>query len=145
MGMNLEIKKLIEKWEYIQGGLYYIDELHEGTDSLDTAAGELKHYINTLSSVQPEAAELIDALKLKQASLTFADVPESFRILLKQDIEYLKEDPADLDEAFGSMAIIAFYRHVLAYLNIPSEIPSRMKKELEDTVHSQLPDIRISW
>lgn len=143
--MNLEIKKLAEKWEYIQGGLYYIDEVYEGTNSLAKANGELKHYINTLSSVQPEAAELIDVLNLKDASVSFQDVPESFRILLKQDMEYLKEDPSEMDEAFGSMAIIAFYKHVSDYLKIPSDIPEHMKKELEDTMHSQLPKIRISW
>ena len=63
--MNVEfIKKLMENWEYIQGGLLFLDETTDRNDRcLELAQGELKHYINTLSVLQPKASSLIEALR----------------------------------------------------------------------------------
>lgn len=144
--MDLEIKKLAEKWEYIQGGLLFIDETEDKTrNCLDTADGELRYYINKLSSIQQKASELIDALKLTVPSRSFEEIPESFLILLEQDITYLAEDPAVMDESYGSLAMVAFYKHVSDYLNIPSEIPGAMQKKLEQRMHEALPKIKVSW
>ena len=144
--MKLETKKLAEKWEYIQGGLLFIDETEDSPDScLSIANGELKHYINSLSSVQQEAAELIEELHLTDASKAYTEVPESFLTLLEHDIAYLSEDPAVMDESYGSMAMIAFYRHVSDFLKIPSSLPDMMRDRLEARMREALPNIRISW
>ncbi len=144
--MDLEIKKLEENWEYIQGGLFFLDETAERTEScLELAKGELKHYINTLSVLETKASHLIDALHLDSTERNFEEIPESFRILLDQDIAYLKEDPSVMDVSFGSAAMAAFYEQVSKYLGIPSQVPSKMKHYLEETLKTELPEIKIIW
>ena len=144
--MDLEIKKLMENWEYIQGGLLFLDETTERADHcLELAQGELKHYINTLSVLQPKASSLIEALRLDCEERSYKDIPESFRILLDQDISYLKEDPSVMDVSYGSAAMAAFYEQVSGYLGIPSQTPGRMKQFLEETLKKELPEIQIVW
>ena len=46
---SLEELKLAESWEYIQGGLLFLDETGE---TLSQANGELKRYINSLSWIR---------------------------------------------------------------------------------------------
>ena len=142
--MNLETKKLMETWEYIQGGLFFIDETDPRPEGsvLELAQKELKAYILSLSSVQTNALELIDVLQLKE-SLPFEEIPESLKILTKQDIAYLKEDPQVFDESFGSLSMAMFYKYVSDYLKIPSDIPQQMKQYIRDTVTAELPDITI--
>lgn len=142
--MKLETKKLMESWEYIQGGLFFIDETDPRPEGsvLELARKELKAYILSLSSVQKDALELLDDLQLKE-SLHFEDVPESLKILTRQDIAYLKDDPEVFDESFGSLAMAMFYRYVSDYLKIPSDVPERMKAYIRDTITAELPDITI--
>ena len=139
MNNNLEELKLAESWEYIQGGFLFLDETGE---ALHRANAELKRYIHTLSSVQPEAASLIARLKLDEPDQAFDEIPASLKQMLEADIAYLKEDPSVLDESFGSMAMAAFYAHTADYLKIPSDVPDRMKIYIRDTVHAQLPNIK---
>ena len=79
------------------------------------------------------------------ASRAYTEVPESFLTLLEHDIAYLSEDPAVMDESYGSMAMIAFYRHVSDFLKIPSPLPDVMRDRLEARMREALPNIRISW
>ena len=144
--MDLEIKKLMENWEYIQGGLLFLDETADRNDRcLELAQGELKHYINTLSVLQPKASSLIEALRLECEERSYKDIPESFRILLEQDISYLKENPSVMDVSYGSAAMAAFYEQVSGYLGIPSPTPGTMKQFLEETLKKELPEIQIIW
>ena len=144
--MDLEIKKLMENWEYIQGGLLFLAETTERADHcLELAQGELKHYINTLSVLQPKASSLIEALRLDCEERSYKDIPESFRILLDQDISYLKEDPSVMDVSYGSAAMAAFYEQVSGYLGIPSQTPGKMKQFLEEALKKELPEIQIVW
>ena len=127
--MNLETKKLMEQWEYIQGGLLFIDETDPQPEGsvLALAAKELKQYIFSLSTVQKEALELIDALKLSEPASPYETLPVSFQILLDKDISYLVDDPADFDESYGSAAMAKFYRYVSNYLKIHSDLPAAME------------------
>ena len=126
--MDLEELKFAETWEYIQGGFLFLDE---SGSALALANGELKRYINSLSSVQPKAVSLIRRLRLEDREQAFEDVPASLKRILREDIAYIKQDPSDLDESFASVAMTAFYRRVSDYLNIPSDIPARMKRFVE--------------
>ena len=137
---SLEELKLAESWEYIQGGFLFLDETGE---ALARANGELKRYINSLSVMEPKAAALISRLKLTDPEQAFEDVPESLKQITEQDISYLKEDPADVDESYGSLAMAAFYGYVSEYLLIPTPVPERMKSYVRTKIHEALPQIRV--
>lgn len=138
---SLEELKLAESWEYIQGGLLFLDETGK---ALALANGELKRYINSLTAMDPKAAALISRLKLNDPEQAFDTVPASLKQLTAQDIEYLKEDPAVLDESFGSVAMADFYGYAAKYLNVYSEVPKAMHEYIRETVKRELPDIRIA-
>ena len=138
---SLEELKLAESWEYIQGGLLLLDETGK---ALALANGELKRYINSLTAMDPKAAALISRLKLNDPEQAFDTVPASLIQLTAQDIEYLKEDPAVLDESFGSVAMADFYGYTAKYLNVYSEVPKAMHEYIRKTVKRELPEIRIA-
>ena len=139
---SLEELKLAESWEYIQGGLLFLDETG---DTLAQANGELKRYINSLSAMDPKAAALISRLKLTDPEQPFEDVPASLMKMLEQDIEYLREDPAVFDESYGSAAMAAFYGYVSKYLNISSEVPFRMRACIREKAAQEIPDIKLAF
>ncbi len=139
---SLEELKLAESWEYIQGGLLFLDETGE---ALAQANGELKRYINSLSAMDPKAAALISRLKLTDPEQPFEDVPVSLMKMLEQDIGYLREDPAVFDESFGSAAMAAFYGYVSKYLNISSEVPFRMRACIREKAAQEIPDIKLAF
>ena len=139
---SLEELKLAESWEYIQGGLLFLDETGE---TLAQANGELKRYINSLSSMDPKAAALISRLKLTDPEQAFDDVPASLLKMLEQDIAYLKENPEIFDESYGSAAMAAFYGYVSKYLNISSEVPFRMRACIREKAAQEIPDIKLAF
>ena len=143
--MDLETKKLAEQWEYIQGGLFFLDESDPNPEGscLVLGQGELKKYILSLSALMPKALELIEVLHLDVPAKDYEAVPASMIRLLASDIRYLKEEPAPMDESFGSLAMAAFYQYVSNYLAIPSDTPKKMMGCIEEAVHRELPDIKI--
>ncbi len=140
--MSLEELKLAETWEYIQGGFLFLDE---SGNALAEVNGELKHYINTLSSVQSAAGALIERLHLTDPERSYDEIPESLKRILKQDIAYIKEEPSNLDESFASIALTAFYRRVSDYLHVPSDLPDHMKTYVMQEVQAQLPSCSVIW
>ena len=145
--MNLELKKLAENWEYIQGGFLFLDETSERKDRslLALAKGELRYFITSLTAVDQRAAEMIDYLNLTEDAVSFEEVPESLKEILAQDIAWLKEEGGEYDASFGSLAMILFYESVCRYLNISSSKPESMRNYAESQVNQALPDVRISW
>ena len=145
--MNLELKTLAEKWEYIQGGFLFLDE--NRTDSsgslLALADGELRYFIASLNAADLRAAELIDYLNLTADAVSFKEVPESLKQMLASDIVWLKEDGGEYDASFGSLAMILFYESVCRHLEISSPKTELMRNYAETQVNQALPDVRISW
>ena len=144
--MSLEIKKLAESWEYIQGGFLFLDETIPGEENaLALANGELKYFIRSLSALLPEAKTLVEQLHLSEAERPFDSIPESLRIMLKQDLQFLKEDPAVYDESFGSIALVRFYERVSSFLNIPSPFPAAMRSYVEEETSASSISVPILW
>ena len=145
--MNLELKKLAENWEYIQGGFLFLDENSAESDRnhLALANGELRYFIATLNAADLRAAEMIDALNLTEDSVPFDEIPESLKQMLSQDIAWLKEEGGEYDASFASLAMILFYESVCRYLNLSSPKTELMRNYAETQVNQAIPDVRIFW
>lgn len=144
--MNLDELKLAELWEYIEGGFLFLDETSENeVPSLPLARSELNYYLVSLSPLDTRTQSLISRLHIGRESTPFHEVPESLKRMLEADIRTLKEDPAEFDESYGSIAMAAFYQKVADYLQADSYVPAAMRKTIRNTVADELPRVQICF
>ena len=84
----MELQKLTERWNYIRGGFWYIDEHHmaDRADTLGLAEAELAAFLQTITPGHEEKAQEISAsLNLNREPQTFDPLPVSFEIMLSCD------------------------------------------------------------
>ncbi len=144
--MNLDELKLAELWEYIEGGILFLDETSENEEpSLPLARSELNYYLVSLSPLDTRTQSLISRLHIGRESTPFHEVPESLKRMLESDIRTLKEDPAEFDESYGSIAMAAFYQKAADYLQTESYVPAAMRKTIRNTVADELPRVQICF
>lgn len=145
--MNLEIKKLKEQWEYIQGGFLFLEEsgAEEVKGALALANGELRYYIGTLSAVDQKAEALRLGLELIDPSVSFEEIPASLRLMTDQDIAFAREEGGMIDGAYGCVALAQFYGYVRDFLQFPSVTPGKMKEYIREKVSSCTENIGVSF
>ncbi len=142
--MDLEIKKLREQWEYLQGGFLFLQEsgVKEAENALALADGELCFYIDSLTVVDKNAAALKEELGLTE-SAAFDEVPASLRLMTDHDIAYAEEEGETIDASYGSVALVLFYGYVRDYLKVPSPVSGKMRAYVQERVSSSLPGTNV--
>ena len=145
--MSLDLKSLLEKWEYIQGGLLFLDETGACPEFslLALGRGELRSFIASLTVTDLRGKELIDYLNLHEDPRPFEEIPVSLQYLLDQDLEWLKEEGGDFDTSYGSVTMALFYESVRQYLGYPSSKPGKMKEYVQKRLREVLPRKRVQW
>ena len=138
--MDLEIKKLREQWEYLQGGFLFLQEsgAANAENALALADGELRYYIDSLTVVDQNAEALKEELGLS-AAVPFDEVPSSLALMTDQDIGIAKDEGEAVDATYGSVALVLFYGYVRDYLKVPSVCPGKMRAYVLEKFSSALP------
>ena len=143
--MNLEVKKLAEQWEYIQGGFLFLQETgpKEAENALALADGELSYYISTLSADAHRTEALKEGLNLTSSAIAYEEVPLSLVLMSDQDISFVKEEGGAVDESYGSVALVKFYQYVRDYLKVPSSACGKMKDYVRSRFEEALPETDV--
>ena len=143
--MDLEIKKLREQWEYLQGGFLFLQESGAAgaENALALADGELRYYIDSLTVLDQSAKALKEELSLSEPAAAFDEIPVSLSLMTDQDIAFAAEEGEAIDASYGSVALVLFYGYVRDYLKVPSVCPGKMRAYVTEKVSSALPKTNV--
>ena len=140
----MELQKLAERWNYICGGFWYIDEHHmaEQADTLGLAAAELAAFLQTMApGHEAQVREITAALGLDREPQAFDPLPASFEIMLCCDQSWLETAPeTPLDPEFGSVAMAVLAREIAELLGAETALPEAMLRRITE-VTGRVPDL----
>lgn len=122
------LEEIVKRWEYIQGGFYYIDSTNacNEKDLTSLSRHELSAFVNALPNAEIKD-NIISMLKLERNIGDAQGMPRSFEAMLECDNEYLQREPSTpLNSEFGSVAIALLYRDIAAMLNAQESISGQM-------------------
>ena len=133
---KMELQKLTERWNYICGGFWYIDEHHmaDRAGTLGLAAAELNAFLQSIAPGHEEQADKISAaLGLSGEPQPFDPLPESFEIMLRCDHSWLVSEPSTpLDPEFGSVAMAVLGREIAEMLGAETHLPEAMLRRITE-------------
>lgn len=140
----MELQKLTERWNYIRGGFWYIDEhrMADRADTLGLAEAELAAFLQTITPGHEEKAKEISAsLNLNREPQTFDPLPVSFEIMLRCDNSWLVSEPSTpLDPEFGSVAMAVLGMEIAELLGAKSTLPEAMLRRITE-VTGRVPNL----
>ena len=139
-----ELQLIQERWNYICGGFWYIDE-HQMADQADTlglTAAELAAFLQSLTPGHEEQVrEITAALGLDREPKAFDPLPKSFEIMLRCDQSWLETAPeTPLDPEFGSVAMAVLGREIAEQLGAETSLPEAMFRRIME-VTGRVPDL----
>ena len=121
---------IAEKWTYVCSGFDWLDKNHPQNQSRSKLAKEELCYWIRHSLKNSDA--LIESLDLEK-SCSFSEVPDSFRIMLQCDLDYLASDSAAvLNEEYGSVMMWFVYDEIARQYGADRTVPNTMLQMLEE-------------